>query len=78
MEQLQESFKNKFPAPNIKMQGFKVKKGFDHKQVLSRMFEDNHPDNPFIEDDPSLSKEENRLRKDSNNQSKIKSNSTKS
>ena len=42
------------------------------------MFDENHLDNPFIEDDPSLSKEENRLRKDSNNQSKIKSNSTKS
>ena len=55
MEQLQEKFKNKFPAPNIKMQGLKVKKGFDHKQVLSKMFEDNHLDNAFIEDDPNLS-----------------------
>ena len=79
MNDVIQNFQRNFPIATPKSEdGFRVKKGFDHKQVLSRMFEDNHLDNPFIEDDPSLSKEENRLRKDSNNQSKIKSNSTKS
>ena len=40
------------------------KSNFDLKSKLERVFDDNYIDNPFIDDIPGLSQQENRLRKE--------------
>ena len=61
MDELKQNLEQKFPTPE---KGCKDKKGFDLKELLTKMWDENHLDNASIDDDPKLSKSENRIRKD--------------
>ena len=65
MEESKSKFLQNFPIPN-KASG-KTKNqnlNFDLKSKLERVFDENYIDNPFIDDIPGLSQQENRLRKE--------------